>query len=102
MECFRQARDIINRQIKDERLHYPYRVALNYVRFINRFGGKLKEAWVDEIEQSARSIADRIPELPQERRENRYVKQCRNEMEYVLYKCAELKRRQANPEHDRQ
>jgi tetratricopeptide (TPR) repeat protein len=28
MECFRHARDIINRQIKDERLHYPYRVTI--------------------------------------------------------------------------
>jgi hypothetical protein len=94
MECFRHARDIINRQIKDERLHYPYRVALNYTRFINRFGSKLKAAWVDEVEQAARSIADRIPELPPDRKENRYVKECAREMGYVLYKCAELKRRQ--------
>lgn len=95
MECFRQARDIINRQIKDERLHYPYRVAINYVRFINRFGSKLQPAWVDEIEQAAKSVAERIPELPAERKENRYVKECAKEMGYVLYKCAELKRRQA-------
>jgi hypothetical protein len=96
MECFRHARDIINRQIKDERLHYPYKVALNYTRFINRFGGKLKLAWIDEIEQSAKSIAERIPELPEERRLNRYVKECKREMDYVLYKCAELKRRLNN------
>jgi hypothetical protein len=95
MECFRHARDIISRQIKDERMHYPYRVALNYVRFINRFGNKLKVAWVDEIEQAAVSIVERIPELPPERRENRYVRECVKAMEYVLYKCAELKRRSA-------
>ncbi|HEX7861978.1 MAG TPA: SIR2 family protein [Verrucomicrobiae bacterium] len=93
MECFRRARDIINRQIRDERLHYPYRVAINYTRFINRFGPKLKVAWVDEIEQAARSVADRIPELPEDRRSNRYVRECDKEMDYVLYKCGDLKRR---------
>jgi tetratricopeptide (TPR) repeat protein len=96
MECFRHARDIINRQIKDERLHYPYRVALNYVRFINRFGTRLKEAWVDEIEQATLAVVERVPELPEERRNNRYVKQCAAELPYVLYKCSQLKARLAS------
>jgi hypothetical protein len=55
----------------------------------------LKPAWVDEVEQSAKAIAERIPELPEERKMNRYVKGCAREMDYVLYKCAELKRRHA-------
>lgn len=92
MECFRTARDIVSRQIRDERMHYPYRVAINYVRFINRFGTNLQPAWVDEIEQAAKAVANRIPELPDERRNNRYVRQCVKDMDYVLYKCTELRR----------
>lgn len=96
IECFRTARDIINRQIRDERLHYPYRVALQYVRFVNRFGTRLQEAWVDEIEQAAKAIADRIPELVEERQRNRYVSQCKRDMEYVLYKCTNIRSNLAN------
>jgi hypothetical protein len=91
IECFRIARDIINRQMRDERLHYPYRVALQYVRFVNRFGTRLHEAWVDEIEQAAKAVAERIPELPEERRRNRYVNQCVKDMEYVIYKCNQIR-----------
>jgi hypothetical protein len=96
MECFRQGRDIINRQIRDERMHYPYRVALQYVRFVNRFGTRLTESWVDEIEQAAKSVADRIPELPEERRMNRYVQQCEKDMAYVLQRCSDIRRRISN------
>jgi len=93
IECFRAARDIINRQMRDERLHYPYRIALQYVRFVNRFGTRLQEAWVDEIEQAATAVADRIPELPEERRLNRYVRQCKKDMEYVIYKCRNIRKK---------
>ena len=92
MECFRSARDIINRQIKDERLHYPYRVSLQYIRFVNRFGSKLLLAWVNEIEEATKTVIERIPELPEDRRANRYVKQCASELPYVLYKCSDLRR----------
>lgn len=95
MLCFRQGRDIINRQMRDDRLHYPYRVALQYVGFVNRFGTRLTRAWIDEIEQAAQSVSDRIPELPEERRANRYVRQCEKDMDYVLYKCAEMRRRRS-------
>jgi hypothetical protein len=79
--------------MRDDRLHYPYRVALQYLRFVNRFGTRLQEAWVDEVEQAATAVANRIPELPEDRRRNRYVRQCEKDMEYVLYKCGDIRKK---------
>ena len=53
MNHFRQARTIINRQVRDERLHYPFRVAVEYQTFLDRFGSSLRQEQMDEVARAA-------------------------------------------------
>lgn len=90
MGSFRNARDIINRQIQDERRHYPYRVATHYQPFIDRFGTKLKKGEIKEVQQAAINLLDKISTLPDYRRGHRYVAACKVALEHVTSRCIEL------------
>jgi tetratricopeptide (TPR) repeat protein len=82
MAAFRRARKTINEQIKNERLHYPYRVAELYSDFYDRFESRLMEADREEIANAARFVGRRIQELPENRQ--REVRRCKDAMEYVI------------------
>jgi hypothetical protein len=90
MDSFRKARNIINRQIQDDRRHYPYRVASNYQSFIDRFGTKMKTGEVNELKKASENVLDKIISLPDNRKNHRYVRDCKISLEYVISRCLEL------------
>ena len=86
MASFRKARNIIEEQIKDNRLHYPYRVARSYYTFYEAFETRLDERHLDEIIRGASYIARRIESLPTERRDHRDVSECYSDMQRIMSK----------------
>ncbi len=90
MNSFREARNIINRQIQDDRRHYPYRVATNYQNFIDRFGKKLKKGEIKEVQDAALNVLDKIDTLPAYRKSHRYVSNCKTALEHVVLRCDQL------------
>jgi len=94
MLCFRQARNIIHRQIHDvENRHYPYKVARTYQDFYDRFEREFSSDDLNTIAGSASSILNRIAALPEERRKHRYVRECVDSMDYVLARVEESRQR---------
>jgi len=90
LENFRLAKSIINRQIRRERMHYPYRVAISYADFVDRFGTLFSPPQTEEISEAARTVLEKIKVLPEGRRQHRNVRECERSMEYVLTRCKEL------------
>lgn len=90
LENFRNARNIINRQIRDERLHYPYRVAIQYQNFFDTFARKFSSAELFEISSAAKVVLEQIQRLPVERKKHRYVSECARAMEYIIDRVNEL------------
>jgi tetratricopeptide (TPR) repeat protein len=86
MARFREAREIINQQIKRERRHFPYRVAATYADFYDTFEPKLTADHKEEITRAAKFVADRIKQLPEMRQRQRYVIECSQKMAYVMNK----------------
>ena len=89
MHLFRQARTLINRQIRNDKLHYPYRVASTYQEVFDRFQSKFSEGELKEFSQAAETIADRIMHLPANRSGNRYVRRCQDAMQYIQESVAQ-------------
>jgi hypothetical protein len=90
LENFRSARNIINRQIRDERLHYPYRVAILYQSFFDTFAGKFSSSELFEIRSAAKIVLEQIHRLPAERKKHRYVSECARAMEYIISRVNEM------------
>ena len=86
MTSFRKARAIIERQIRDDRMHYPYRVARFYRDFYEVFESKLDAVRVNEIVEAATFVSKRIQSLPVVRRQHRNVEDCLNDMAKILEK----------------
>ena len=89
MTDFRKARKIINHQIQEEKLHYPYRVASAYAGFYDAFEPELTIKNRDEVERAAKFVNKRIGLLPEMRRREKYVAECANSMEYILLRIEE-------------
>ena len=86
MASFRKAREIIERQIKDDRMHYPYRVARFYRDFHEVFESKLDRVRLNEIFEAAIFVSKRIQSLPTVRRQHRNVEDCLNDMAKIIAK----------------
>ena len=86
MDSFRKARQIVENQIKDDRMHYPYRVARSYCDFYEAFEAKLNRTRLDEIVQAAVFVSKRIQSLPEARRQHRDVAECFDDMERIIAK----------------
>ena len=86
MTSFRKARAIIERQIRDDRMHYPYRVARFYRDFYEVFESKLDAVRVNEIVEAATFVSKRIQSLPVVRRQHRNVEDCLYDMAKILEK----------------
>jgi hypothetical protein len=84
MSAFRKASKIINKQVKRERLHYPYRVASNYALFYDRFGAELESSEKQEIRRAAEYILQLIEHLPKNIQEIRHVADCEAAMNHVI------------------
>lgn len=97
LDNYRQARTIIDRQMRDERRHYPYRVAIHFHDFINKYGGKMKPIEIKEFLSTATRVLTRIEELPEFRRNNKYVGECKKAMNYVIDVASKLLTRNITP-----
>ena len=73
MASFRGARNIIENQIKDDRFHYPFRVARTYHMFYEKFESRVTPSHKEEVGRAAEYISRRIEALPNERRSQRDV-----------------------------
>jgi hypothetical protein len=90
MANFREAKGILYRQIKNERLHYPYRVAILLQDLIERQGSQLAIAEIEEVAQAATTILKRAESLPHNFRKHRDVQTCEKSLKYVNVRCREL------------
>jgi hypothetical protein len=90
MTNFRRARNIINRQVTNERRHYPYRVAVVYQEFLDRFAGELTPKDIEEIKRAAAKLLESIDDLPAGRMAQRPIRECQKAMEYVTKKADDL------------
>ena len=90
MASFRKARQIIDNQIKDDRMHYPYRVARSYLDFYEAFEAKLNPTRLEEIRQAAVFVSRRIDSLPEERRQHKSVLECLDAMQRITAKSGEV------------
>jgi hypothetical protein len=97
MRSFRKARKIVNDQMARERLHYPYRVARIYGEFFDEFEGVLSGPERSEVGQAAAYVLERIGKLDRERQRQRYVRDCRDVMEYVVERSKEATVRSSGP-----
>lgn len=90
MENFRRARTIINQQIREERRHYPYRVATHYQVLLDRFSSSLTLGQLQELGKGAEDVSQTIDNLPYQRSKHKYIVECRKAMRYVIGKVNEL------------
>lgn len=84
MENFRRAKNIVNRQMANERLHYPYRVASLYQPFFDKFSSKLQIHDISLIKSTAQQVLQRIKTLPDYRIKGRNIRECRLAVESII------------------
>ncbi len=86
MRAFRQARQIINRQVSEasQRFHYPYRVATAYADFYRNFDLRLGDEEREEVRRAMNFIVSRIQKLPPTRRQQRYVSKCYDSLTRII------------------
>ncbi len=84
MENFRRARNIITRQMANERLHYPYRVASLYQPFFDKFAITLSKHDKNLVKDTAKTVLERINALPEYRRQGRNIRECKLAIESIL------------------
>ncbi len=87
---FKQAQVIIDRQMRNERVHYPYSVAILYWDFFNRYSNDLSKNQINLIEKAMTSVVSRIGQLPESRRRHRYVRDCKRAMGYITDRIKEI------------
>ena len=90
IDNFRKARVIIDRQMRNERIHYPYKVAILYWDFYNRYSSYFTEGLLIQIKQAADEVLKRIVQLQKYRRMHRNVRDCKNAMERILDSIKEI------------
>ena len=84
MSAFREARVLIYAQLRDERRHYPYRVAAGWFAFYDFFKDRLQDSEKSEIWNAAEYVIAKIDALPDDRRTHRTVSECRKAMHLIL------------------
>jgi len=90
MKFFRRAQTIINRQLKTERRHYPYRVAILYQGFLERFYIELAGSDIEWIQRAAAYVLKKEKDLPDFRKRHKYIKQCKRAMEDIVDRTNEI------------
>ena len=88
MRMFEEAQGLLEPQLPRERLHYSYQVARFYRDFFDRWQNILSPAEKATIGRAAKYVADRIENLPELRRKQRYVAECADAMEYLIRRTA--------------
>lgn len=84
MNYFRRAKNIVNRQMAKERLHYPYKVASLYQPFYEKFSSSLPDGDIDLIKRTAESVLKRIDSLPEYRSKGKNIRECKLAVECIL------------------
>jgi hypothetical protein len=84
MANFRRARNIINRQMANERLHYPYKVASLYQPFFDKFSSFLSDSDIDLIVRTSTTVLQRIESLTDNRKKGRNIRDCKLAVESIL------------------
>jgi hypothetical protein len=84
MVAFRQAKNLLLNQMRDERRHYPFRVAAAFADFFNTFESVLLPGEVSEVVRACEEVLARIDSLPSDRQSHKYVIRCRENMSYVV------------------
>lgn len=87
IQNFRQARNIVNRQMANDRLHYPYKVAALYLPFYEKFHSFFKENNIDFMRRTASDVLRRIEGLPPNRKMGRNIRECKLAVECMLTSC---------------
>ena len=90
MGSFREARRTVEDQIKDDRMHYPYRVARFYRNFFEAFESKLNRTRLEEIIQAAVFVLHRIEALPEDTRRRIDISECFDDMTRIIAKREDL------------
>ena len=91
MESFRQARTIVNRELKYERRRFTYRIAYHYQPFFDRFHSELSSNQTQEIATAARDVLEMMPTNQNPRFVHRYTRDCQKAMIYIIDKVQGLK-----------
>lgn len=87
MENFREARDIIHQQMREEIIRrHPYRVARFYQNFLDRFYSSLTPMQLIEIYRAADNVIEMIVRLPEERGKHKDIIRCKRSMESIIHK----------------
>lgn len=82
---FRRAHAIVRRQTQtQDRLRYPFKVALNYRTFFERFRHECTDLEIEEIRRCADFVEYRISLLKPGIAANHQIRQCRTDMKWIL------------------
>jgi hypothetical protein len=87
---FLESSRIIDRQMKKEEMHFPFKVARELPPPVTRFKNTLTPPRKRTIVAFARRVLDNIDALPGDRRGNKYVHYCKKAMEEVISTLAEV------------
>jgi hypothetical protein len=90
IDALRKARKIIERQVRNERVHYPYRAASNYLPAFEAVEDKLNPAELAEFRDAAGAVLDRINSLNPYRARHWAVVECKKVLNGIV--AATIKR----------
>ena len=84
MTAFRKARKIIYEQIRNERLHYPYRVAALIGGWYDTYSHRLTLDARKEVQRAAEFICATIATLPEPLQKQRHVLECFKKLDAIV------------------
>jgi hypothetical protein len=84
LEVFYEAHNIVNRQMLNERLSYPYRVARFYASFYRKYRKTMEVDERNEIVNIARNIYHKIMGFPREKQSQRNYRECAKAMRAII------------------
>lgn len=94
IDKFRNARQIINVQLNEERQENPYSAATGYQNFLDKYGKHFNESMCNEVHAAAEQVLSRAKDLPRHVKEGPVLIRCVASMEYVLARCGQLRQAQ--------
>ena len=84
MTAFRKARKIIYEQIRNERLHYPYRVAALIGGWYDTYSHRLTDDARKEVRRAAEFVCATIAKLPEPLQKQRHVVECFKKLDAIV------------------
>ncbi len=84
MNNFKDARNILNRQVQRENRFYPYRIASLYYDFFEKFSSKFSAKDFNAILNASTHIVNRIDALSLRMQQNKYVIDCKLKLQLLI------------------